>query len=239
MLRSVRVSTAVAFLAFVGSSPAWAYPLSDGSAIWAFEAHGSDSFGGATHTFSGELHVASYGVWITATADGSPSLFLSALAMNTVLYNDTPGIGPDLLVGGGAYGLGTVDSTPSFLVRPASPNWGAAMVSPNFVDQDSMAFDAAYPIPSGGWGPPGYAPDIALFETHQLDVFQDQCIDIDTVSYVSYCSQGGGFHRELQVFTITVDRFVDPVPEPGGLALAVFALAVAAALRSLHSASSA
>jgi hypothetical protein len=79
---------------------------------------------------------------------------------------------------------------------------------------------------------PDHAPSIDLFENRSLTIFEEVCYDIvGPGTSVSLCSQGGGERYAVAVFGLTIDRFVDPVPEPSSLALGAVALLAVSALR--------
>src|SRR5262245_31783332 len=130
------------------------YPLNDGSGdvVWAFEGHGSDTLGGPVHTFVGELRLNSVATDVTATIDGTLPFEGESLA---VLSNEAPGTFPDQLVGDHSPYGGSLSVAPSFVATPVDGvYYGPAMLFANFVDVDSVAFDAAHPLPGGSWGPP-------------------------------------------------------------------------------------
>src|SRR5262245_53358918 len=189
MLCSMLTRILLAGLAFVSSSQAWAYPTTGGNVIWPFEAHGSDVFGGPTYTFSGELALAPFSIGLSATIAGSP---LSGYA-SPALIDSAPGVGSDSLQGGGPNGLSQILTPSPGVLRPMDLLWGPGLFELLLIDLDGTAFD----------GPtlPDYAPDVDVFETHSIVIWQDHCIDYDPGD--TYCSTGGGLHVPTQVFTIT------------------------------------
>ena len=91
IMHSLLLLMLVSTLVFAGSSPALAYPLNDGSAIWGFEGHGSDGIGGPEHSVVGELHIFPTGTALTATLDGTSLLAGDSHAQ---VLDSAPGIRP-------------------------------------------------------------------------------------------------------------------------------------------------
>src|SRR5262245_62745684 len=190
MLR--RMLPLLTLFAFAGSSPALAYPLNDGSgrAIYPFEAHGTDAFGGV-HTLSGSLELGVGLFSFEVLSDGTDAFSGGALMR---LLNRTPGTGPDEINEPPQLGLGGVGALPGYIGNPVDyVYWLDIIPTLHLIDVDGVAFDAATPAGSDEWFPPPYAPDISLFEVATLTLDQFGCQDIYLNSGPLLCSQGSGY----------------------------------------------
>ena len=123
-----------------------------------------------------------------------------------------------------------VGVAPSYVSHPTDAYWGQLALALTLRDVEGVAFEGqSAPFPNIAVLP-GYAPDISLFEVHQLTIYQALCHDIPGPGAPSLCSQGGGLRGDYSpTFSITIDRFVDPVPRPRPRLFALALIGISAA----------
>jgi len=213
---------------FTVSSQAYAYLLDPYNVVWQFDGRGSASPGGPETEFLGSLRFNAPTVYVSAipaTSTTSADVTFGFIG-NSVFQNSAAGAGsdgvssgPPLTNDGSVIEAGTI-------LHPTSVTWGEGKIGLDLVDVDGVAFDAGFSNPAGGFLPPETPPDISLFESRAITFYQSFCSDAETS-----CAQGGGVRQFLPIYSITIDRFVEGVPEPGALGLGALACLGLAALR--------
>jgi len=200
--------------AFAASSPAWAYPLNPYQVIWPFEGHGAAAGGGPQHSFTGQLEFSDPSLAPTLTwtlyADGDPTPSTGFVDLS--LVDGEAGVSSDFLSGQGG---GIYDVSPPLV---------AGLLRIGLQDYDGVALDSSSVDPAGFLLPPSYAPDIGSFESQSFVFYAEECFDVPPLD--SFCSNGGGSRYQIDLFDITIDRFVDPVPEPASVVLGALALLI-------------
>jgi hypothetical protein len=204
---------------FAVSSPALAYPLNSYQVVWAFEGHGAVSAGAPEHAVTGELKFSdpAFGpsVTLTAFADGDPTRISGFV--NAAIVDAQAGVVSDSIAGSGG---GFYETSSAIPFR--------GLLRINLNDTDGVALDEGAVDPNGFFLPPSFAPDIAQFDVKQIVSYGELCTDSP---FFGSCASGGGLRYPIDTFAITIDRFVDPVPEPARLELGALALIAARLVR--------